>query len=432
MQNLRVQKYSSHLRPIICGIALAVLGAGFHGELIRAAANEKHDKQVLRIAALHSLEDEGLVDSVYNTFMKTLIKLNFKKHEWAKPGKNGRVVCDLSTPASIRGGWLCSLMKDAWSETRLRGARGELQFVLSPNRDVLRDVFRRMLTDDIFVFHSDDSCLTLRCLDGMFRCNLDISSCDSSNGPAIFQLLRHLCPLEYDNIISDLLDQCRQAAVLGVGPTKFTFKPNWYYEYSGTTLTTLLNNLANTIIGLQLLECPFGTIEDTKLWVEARLGVCGWLCTIQTCEYFEDLQFLKNSPVHTVDGEVETMLNLGVILRALGQKSGDLMHPKLTFGQQSVLFNSALTKGFVHAGTHCVTKTLRSKYQADVEAIHTNATIRITGSDVGEIADYSICRRYRITQSQLDDLVSTIETAGPGDTINDIAARAMLKLDYGL
>lgn len=421
-------------------VTIGVFACAQHGEIIRLAAQERHDKQALRIAALAAMEAEGCVDAVHDTFMRTLVKLNFKKDEWAKPGKNGRIVCDMSTPASIRGGWLCSIIKEAWTTYTPSGARGRSRFVLSPNRDVLRDVFRELSTSDFFVYHSDDSCLSLRCSDGMLWCNLDISSCDASNGAAIFEALLILVPDCVRPIVYDMLEQCKSLAQLGHGASKMVFAPVGYFEYSGTTLTTLLNNIANIIIGHQLLECPYGTIADSTEWVQERLRFCGWFCTIEVCRKLEGIQFLKNSPHFTTDGQIESCLNLGVMLRALGQKCGTI--PGGMTPANCHLFNCSLVRGFVHAGTHALTVALRNKFSADAEAVHTNATLHLSGSDTGYVTAWSLCNRYSgvkidgeessMTEEDLQYLIELIERSQYGSLINCRASRMILKLDYGL
>lgn len=431
LQAVKLDCCLGHINALKLLITTAVLCLGHAGEAIRISAAEKHDKQVIRIAASEALQNQGRMDLKHDTFMDTLVRLNFKKDEWAKPGKNGRIVCDLTTPASIRGGFLCSIAKTCWQDYEPTVGLGKLQFVLNPNREILRETFIKLRDGTHFCYHSDDSCASFKCSDGFYRICLDIAACDSSQGPAVFQLLRHIAPMEYDNIMLDLINQCSTGCVLGFGKTQLKFKPNWYFEYSGTTLTTLLNNLANMCIGHQLMSIPFGTVSETRSRVAEVLRFCGWLVTVIECECLEDLQFLKCSPHLTIDGALEVALNLGVILRSLGQRAGDLPG-KGDFESRANDYNSGIVLGLKHAGTHALTSLLRRKFDRVVKPVFTNATISLSGSDIGEISDSSICRRYKFTQADLDHLLELLRCATIGDTYHCVASAAILKLDYGL
>jgi hypothetical protein len=221
-------------------------------------------------------------------------------------------------------------------------------------------------------------------------------------------------------------------AKVGYGPDSFSVRAKEGFEFSGVTSTTVENNISSFCIGYQLLYVPYGSREHTITRIREMLLNCGWMVTIELCDVFEDIQFLKNSPHYTVSGEIETCLNLGVILRALGQKIGGLVGKQ----EQSLLarqFNCGLVAGFVHAGTHELTECLRQKFPpANCVHHNSNATLFLSGDDVGYVDTASLCRRYRITLSDFHYLIHLIMMSDVGYVINCVASRAILGKDYGL
>lgn len=358
-----------------------------------------------------------------------------KTLEWGKKNKNGRIVCDLGTRASLLGGDIIAVMKDVLAATPIKIGATELHFVKSPDRVQLRYLFCSMLSHDRFLYFSDDSTLSRMCLDGALYINLDLASCDVSNGPAVFQYLAHLFPDEYADLGLRLIEQCAKPASLGHGCGKFSFVPEWYYEYSGTTLTTLLNNIANIMIGEQIANIPIGTKAETISRLSVVLGNCGWsvpFSVSDVCECFEDITFLKNNPVYTQDGSVDSMLNHGVILRTMGQKTWDLPG-RGCMEKRGAKFNSSLVSGFKHAGDTELLRTLRLKFPVVTDVVQTSWLIEhLSGDDIGAIDDLSVCRRYKIKLSELHELYSCIMIAGFGDIIDTPASRAILLKDYGI
>jgi hypothetical protein len=97
--------------------------------------------------------------------------------------------------------------------------------------------------------------------------------------------------------------------------------------YSGSCLTTLINCLANILIGMAIADCEFPEVCDPFIVTDilrASILETGYIVTMDYCEYDEDLQFLKHSPILTTSGHYQPMLNLGVLLRASGSCKGDV------------------------------------------------------------------------------------------------------------
>lgn len=393
-----------------------------------------HDKRRMRIEAR-----EGLCGRFYcveDVFMDRPVQVNVKPDEWAKDGKDPRAVNDFGVPASIRAGWLPEAIKSAMAAKPFPVGLGEAVFVKSPDVGKLTEIFKKMFNRNLFVYHSDDSALSLVCSDGMFWCNLDISSCDTSQGSCVFEFMYLLCPVEFLRIMSFLLDQCAQTCKVGHGKSRLLFKPVRYFEYSGSLLTTLLNCVASFNIGRQILEgWSGGTREEARSYVNSVLERCGWKVTCEEEPMFSGVQFLKHSPARTEDGEIVACTNLGVLLRALGQKTGTL--PKGDPYEQAVLFNTGLVSGFKHAGNTSLLRILQDKYPVRVPAAivdrhGSNITKYHSNGNSSPISDDSVRCRYRLTPGAYWEMLDLLAVSQVGDVIDCEASRAILFRDYGL
>jgi len=405
---------------------------GAPGVEINIDAHKPHDKLRPRTRAHLEITQNGWNDSEH-TFMSRPIQLNLKTGEFAKPDKFGRITCDLTTPASLRGGWLVGVMKECWSQLMgddLVFGRGKVKFVKSPNFETLSCAFNDLIIGDCFYFHSDDSCLSLKCSDGVLRMNMDIAQCDSTQGPMVFQTFCEMVPSIYLTTAFDLLRQCMCVAQLGYGHTKMLFQPYWYFEYSGTTLTTLLNNIANFCIGVQLMDISFGSIAQTTLKIKEILDVCGWSVTFDVCTHIEEIQFLKCSPFLVASGLYSPFLNFGVILRVLGQKYGDL-DGSGDIEIRGYNHNSGVVRGLIHAGRSSLMDLLERMFCADVKAVDINATKFLGDLRMEYAIEDSIVRRYGITVGMYHELLTLIASSGHGDLIHCRASDMILHKDYG-
>lgn len=106
--------------------------------------------------------------------------------------------------------------------------------------------------------------------------------------------------------------------------------------YSGSTLTTFINNLASALICESIALSDINCISDIE---QAALRV-GYKVSIDACNRPCDLQFLKHSPAGVT---MFPLLNVGVLLRASGFCRGDLPGrgdlEKRASRQQAMLLN---------------------------------------------------------------------------------------------
>jgi hypothetical protein len=287
---------------------------------------DPHPKRELRINGWEDgcVSGENLSDS----WLTRRIEYKLKPGEVAKPGKVPRCIADLKVLASLAGFRVTKYMKQAMASMFYIKNGIRYVFCPSPSTRALREVFDQMLLPSergYFVCFSDDSCLSIRIDGKIHRFNLDISSCDKSHTNSLFSLFRYVCP---DRETADtLLKQCRAACrIYGITKgkpdrkRKAKLKPNGCFLYSGSTITTVINNLANFLIYLAITEIQ-GPVTTSSLIRAASLA--GYLITVETCLTIQKVQFLKHSPAYDIHGDLQPLLNPGVLLRSAGRCNGD-------------------------------------------------------------------------------------------------------------
>lgn len=358
----------------------------------------------------------------------------------AKPGagKVNRVTVDFGPLASLMCGWLVNLVKAAWVEEPMIVREKETWFVGHPDVQVLSEHFAYMESDTRGLVYSDDASVSLRCNDGMLWVNLDITSCDSSNGPAVFHSLLPLVPESYRHLLQVLIKQCQSPISLGCGRGRLLMRPREIFEYSGSLLTTILNNSASFAIMLQVMLAhdPLQSRATNRHRVSKSLEGCGWKVTAEWCENFEDLQFLKHSPARLLNGGVRAILNLGVILRSMGRTDGDYAGsgPLLA---RIAKHNAAWVSGLAHAGNTGLLRALKDRWppnvgrgpRVDMGYVVSHTTAHLDNELVSE---HSVARRYRLEPAQLEELYWMVSSAQIGDMLHSDATDAILEKDYGL
>lgn len=427
--------YRQHLGHLVNSLIWST--PGDWSEKCAQEAFAPHVKRALRAPAWLEIMQDSADASEDVTFIPKgkYVQVNIKPDEFGKPGKPPRAVNDLGVKASLRAPWLVNAIKTLMAERPLYHNGWRYKFVKSPSMEALAEAFEGMMIHNSFIYFSDDSSVSFQTSEGPFWANLDITSCDASNGPSVFEALLDFAPGILRRHMQALLNQCKAPCRVGYGRGALKFKPMTYFEYSGSLLTTLLNNVANLALGFYITQgyTPRSKVE-TVSWIETKLKTCGWKCTLQVCSRFEEVQFLKCSPCRTIDGRWVPVLNLGVILRSFGQRRGDLPG-RGELADRARRFNVGLVKGYVHAGNHQLLRTLQTKFLAeegcDVQ-YNSNAVQHITDGIADLLDDSSVCARYGIPLSAYDELCDLVMMADVGDRISCHASRAILQLDYGL
>jgi len=311
-------------------------------EQVKNACLIDHDKYKLRVKAIRELMfRREVINSLFmeNSKGNCHITGKVKIPEFAKFGKKSRLIGDFSCPGSLLAAFLVPIMKYAMSSSvEVSGAT--FKFQSSTKMESLRESIREMdeSTGSFFLFFSDDIICKIVNSDGESWFNLDISSCDSSNGPSVFERLHWY--FEESGQAHGLMDrairQCQQPLKLfgerkkGLGGEDIKeyimAKSREPLEFSGTQLTTLLNNIASVSICLSIhyhSVVKASGRETLETVISKSAFAFGYKMTFQRCPIPEKLQFLKHSFSRRGDF-LEPWFNLGPFFRSAGTCFMDL------------------------------------------------------------------------------------------------------------
>lgn len=403
-----------------------------------------HPKRRLRVEAWKDINDSGQVG---DALWLHKVKYKMKKDEIGKPESPARMIGDLGIAASLQGFYYTSLMKYAMADEPLFYRGGEIAFCIKPSPSKLTEIFNKLI-DPIgrfyFVYFSDDSCFSVRINNKVQIFNLDISKCDASHRPIIFQTLVELFPTSMKSAAQSLVDQCKlPISICSVSDPKIKvlLKPKRAKLYSGSTLTTILNNLANILIAICLAEATF---TEDKLGQQVIHAVrrTGYIVKCEECPTPQDIQFLKHSPVYDTNGILRPLLNLGVLLRASGTCRGDLpgrgdlkirakkfqaallqgMYPRVHFTLLDLLIEEAGEIGSDRTSIRCLKRVHeRFKYKVDHDDKY----------DTFTVSDDQISKRYRLTELELLEL-HELAMFGHNYHLASRGVEKILEKDYSL
>jgi hypothetical protein len=340
-----------------------------------------------------------------------------------------RAVGDLTPPGAERLGYFMDTVKSVFADDYVyQNVRAV--FVKEPYREDLAEIFSRLLNPKHkieFVYFSDDSCIAIQCVDGLFYCNLDIKACDGSNFDPIFWILWLLMSVDsrfkddIDAAFAQLRTDCEVRSPENWKHFVIMFL-RYYSLYSGSVLTTTVNNVANSMI--VLFFNYFFTLNPnmTKAECPAALrlaaSMAGFLIKVQMCSYPEDLQFLKHSP-SVINGVVTPWLNIGVLLRGRGHRRGDYIGVTLpgesfvdSLLRRSRLYESEVIRSFVHAGDHPITDALRTWVVSERKAFNDIETKSMSRGGIvyPRIPLECIALRYRCSTCAVEELVDIIRS----------------------
>jgi len=416
---------------------------------IRIDSEKAHVKAKLRRSEFIKADNTmpGDLDGVLS---KRVVTYQFKDGECLDASKKSRGTCNLGTMASLIGGYLMDHVKAAYSlPYRFRGATAV--FISSPTGPDLVDAFARILTptEDIeFIYYSDDSCIAIKCDDDgvsrYWRANLDISSCDASNFAPVFGATRHIMggDSRFAHCIKAVFDQLMWSLTF-ITPSglKQTLKPTSPRLYSGSVLTTVVNNTANMSIFLSISDeyykyadeygtaIPYDMIESV---VKRAAGAAGYIITCDECIANEDIQFLKRS-ASIIDGVIHPWLNLGVWLRGFGSIEGDLGgSSNIPLAERAALHNKGVVEGHKCDGEHIISQAFREMVAdtSTTEAIMTDYHGGVGATNSFIDTDY-LSIRYRLSPIELIDLASWIRTARLGQLMASPVVDKIMLIDYG-
>lgn len=422
---------------------------------IEEAALEHHDdphiKRALRVKSWEELNESGV--RFHRLWLKR-VKYKLKRDEIAKPGKVPRMIGDLGVAASLQGFVITKLLKKAQEEHPIHVNGGTIAFCATPAIDKLQAVFDNLLNPPgrfYMAYFSDDSCFSFRHRRKVYYYNLDISKCDASHGPEVFNALLLITPPHLREYVKVLIDQCRLDIVIH-SKTDRRHKIVGGFEhptlYSGSTLTTLINNLANTVIGLCLsrVQLEDRDYEDQELAgiFTAAIEKSGYIVTgfddKDRCRKPEDLQFLKYSPALDTKGVYRPVLNLGVLLRASGTCKGDLPGRKTqTIESRARHMQVALLKGMYPRTHFPLLNTMYTAAGAETSEAFTKIVSKAlqykvddtTKSEHYTFSDEAILTRYGLTDLDYAELQQFARSGVYEHSCANFVS-SILRTDYGL
>lgn len=422
---------------------------------------DPHIKRSERISGRYELMEFQRKYHVFlNVWLRT-VQAKMKKFEWGKHGKI-RAIANLGIPASLQGFKYCEFFKIAMATKIFFTNGGFAEFVPCPDPTTLARVFQEHINCSrecpiVFHYFSDDSILSLFCDDGYVRhWNLDIACCDASHTDAVFTFAQSLFPDSCASEIKRVFDQLRQPVeVRDVHDSKrrVVLYTVGRRLYSGSTLTTLINNVACLLIVHSI--ATFGK-RSTEAILSAGERV-GYQLTVETCTRhtrgpnpvpIDDripevslMQFLKNSPVFDVNGVLFSFFNMGVFLRGLGTCNGDLpgrgditerarrfvaAHLQGTYPYDSFPFADNLRIRFPPREDALFTDFVaKQRHVENYELVSAKRPLRFATSD-------QIYRRYDLTPEEytaLDDVALQLDV---NDVFHNAATSRILLVDYGL
>lgn len=393
--------------------------------------DEPHPKRALRAQACQELIEEGKLDS--ERWIRS-VAYKIKPDEWAKPGKKPRAIGDLGVSASLAGFRLTKLMKDAMSQ---RIVIGELtiQFVKTPNPELMATIFRELIdppTKYFVVLFSDDACVAIRVNGVVKRFNMDISSCDASHGVELFRSFIYLFPEHCQEDARTLVRQCQENVTIKSRELKgclLELKTLTPSLFSGSTITTILNNFANMNIALSIMLHHCTNTEE----IIAAAGEVGYVVTLEDCNNWHKLQFLKHSPVLDTTGQIRSLLNLGVFLRFSGVCKGDLPG-RGDIIQRAKIFQAALVRGCYTNISFPFLEIFRRNFPfaQRLKEVDSALEYKVVAEETFSLSTEEAFARYDLLDYEVAELHELSARADIGSRILCDASTKILSADYGL
>lgn len=413
-------------------------------ESFKSYAYSPHEKRAIRIKAYLEIIDLGMFNN--GCFIK-IVTGKLKLDEWAKNGKKARLVVDLTVVGSLLAGWIINKIKHRMAEMPFRHAGGVAEFVI-PDPKNLQNVFTNLNTPQgvYFPYSSDDSCFSAVVDEEIRRFDVDISSCDTSHTPAIFQLL--VDSAKNRPFIQDLLRLAVQQCTLPMKLKDPTRKENRILIrclvaclFSGSTLTTLINNIANLSIFSSVMHLYRMPDFDPETDIARAAALMGYLVTVDNTHHLEQVTFLKHFG-SVKDGSTAVSLALGVPFRVLGVVKGDLPG-RGDIIQRTHAWNASVIKCFVHAGSNTVLDMLRQKFSGNTTGASDKYALRTLSYVLAQMLDHqklethhvsddALCRRYSCTVHDIDEFRQLYQAAAPQTVTRSTFSDKVLSMDYSL
>jgi len=403
--------------------------------------DDEHPKKRLRIDAYWDLMESTRATLTDRLWLRNVL-YKAKKNEILPADKVMRMIGDLGVAASLQGFVITKFIKNAMAGEPLEYLGGVIEFCPSPSPDSLERIFRNLRDPPgrfYFIYFSDDASYSVRKPDGsvaMF--NVDISKCDASHTKHVWRALRSTLPSwmhdDYDRLVEQLKLPIKIYDVSD-SSRRCYLKPRVPKLYSGSTLTTVTNNMANILVAMSIFESN----ATTDIEIIAAAEQAGYIYKVQTCVDIYDIQFLKHSPVYDTTGRMRAVLNIGVLLRMIGTCKGDLpgCGDLEARGRE---FQYALLRG-AYPRVHSILLD-NMKSSCRVSGVRDTIQVRVT-KEIGDyrtaatkehftVDTHELLARYRLNGTQEKNFVDTVGTMEFGEHFSDEATATILLKDYDI
>jgi len=393
-----------------------------------------HVKKEERVKAMNYWRHSALLGDA-ERLTKGYVEYSCKKDEVLPIGKYMRAIASLGAEGTISGAYLIDSVKDCFKEV-FRYGGGSAKFVVPESDNLLKMYQDFVYSTELvhFVYFSDDSIVNIRCADGHFMGNVDISACDGSNYDPVFDFLRETFDAgdDWDSMFRQLSSVCRVSSYDRGTKHKVYLKPDGQVMYSGSPLTTVVNNMAN--IGIFLSICNAITEntrkEDCAGIIREAACKVGYDVKVIVCDHIEEVQFLKCSPSVT-GGALTVFMNLGVLLRSFGMCKGDLPGTG-DWVERANAFNSGRVRGFIGAGLNPVTEAFVNRWGvlADIPD-NVKQELMWKGESYGYTQAEGLARRYRVTEADVLELAEVCRWIDLEEIYSSWVIDRIMEIDYG-
>jgi len=312
--------------------------------------------------------------------------------------------------------------------------------------------------DAKFVFMSDDGFFVMNIAGTMFYLETDISSCDASNGLPIFVILFYMgesLSKLFGNQVARLILQCARETIVANKDCETEFvrlRPKTFFEYSGSKLTTCLNNIASLAISFSIyrelcrVDLAFNenSLADLKydrsidpsdrLWskksdfdltkiVATAAHNVGYVLTVEPKKNRNALTFMKHAY-----GSGTAWTVMGVLLRSLGTRD-HIETPQMfsmtqqEFDQQTLLsLTEVILKSAVEGWVNEPSSPL-------MDALRTRVGLPLSHSR--SISYQDLEERYGLQEHEWIHLYDSIVNLQFGDQVFDKCLEKIYHIDYG-
>lgn len=394
----------------------------------KAYSEQIHPKRKIRIQAMREIIESASGDTMFTSYIRGKLKL----FERAKPGKYPRLIGDYTCPGSLLAGFLAEIAKKSFGTFTMANFHSEFCKNSEATRlDAVGDRLYRDNGDQHYHF-SDDSVFKIN--GKLFE--LDISSCDMSNHEGVFEAVEFLFS-EFPQFLDAMrknIAQCKNPLRMndpGCRHNKVTLIPIRPMEFSGTTLTTLLNIVASLSIGISMHIRGAKTVDE----ITSAAFAAGYTVTVAERATMEEMQFLKHSwHVNAMD-KVCSFLNLGPMFRSFGSCLGD--YPgRGNLSARVDLWNRAVVSGYCHSGRSAILQCLQDifpplrevKFRLPDEVVkHFSESPRVEKLE-------NICfeRRYKVSGACIEHFLHILKHASTSGWMTHPFVTAVYAADYGL